>query len=114
SLDWVKKLHGSANGLSFLICENLDNWPLDAHDRCLHFPFGRARDEIACRCTIVARVEALPAIQQGGTLGLVRQSRNSLPTFSRAWRAAKGKAGIKKYRMAECVISRLCRLHGDR
>src|SRR5882724_5636441 len=98
----------------FSIGENLDDWPLDAHHRCLHLPLGRARGEIACRCTIVARVEALPTIQQGVIRGLVRQSRNSLPTFSRAWRAAKGKVGIKKYRMAECVISRLCRLHGNR
>src|SRR5439155_23006718 len=98
----------------FSIGENLDNWPLDAQHRSLHFPLGRAPGEIACRCTIVARVEALPTIQQGGTRGLVRQSRNSLRTFSRAWRAAKGKAGIKKYRMAECVISWVRPLHGDR
>src|SRR5439155_24201535 len=94
----------------FSIGENLDNWPLDAHHRCLHFPLGRARGEIACRSTIVARVQALPTIQQGGTRGLVRQSRNSLPTFTRAWRAAKDKAGSKKYPMAKCDISRVRRI----
>src|SRR5438445_12617526 len=93
---------------------DLDDWPLNAQHRGLHFVAGRKRNQVTGRCAIFAGVEAVSAVQQASTGGIAERPRDSLRTFSRTGRTAKSKAGLAQSCVAQCVIPRLCRLHGDR
>src|SRR4029077_502602 len=93
---------------------DLDDWPLNAQHRHLHFVAGRERNQVAGGCAIVAGVEAVSAVQQGSTGGITERARDSLRTFSRIGRKTKSEAGLAQYSVAQCFISRVRRLHGDR
>ena len=53
-----------------------------------------------------------PHIRPAGAAGVPAGGGRRLSLVARAWRPAPGAAGLRQYRLAQCILSRLCRLHG--
>src|SRR4029077_14180329 len=102
------RLFSNAPELLFILCHaNLDDRPLDTQDCQVNFIAGRAWNQAAGRCAILAGIEALSAVQQGSTVRIIERTRDSLRTFPGAGRKAKAEGRLAQHGVAQRFISRL-------
>src|SRR5207247_6289769 len=85
----------------------------DTRHRRIHFVAERKRNQVTGRCAIMAGVKALSAVRQGGTGGIPESAWNTLRTFPGAGRETKTEARLTQHRLAQRLIPRLRRSHGD-
>ena len=91
----------------------VDDWAFHTDAGTVHQPASGTCGDLRGRCANGATFPAQPAIQQGSTATLLKESRFAIRSHARPWRTAPRQARFSQCWMAKCLLSRLRGLHAN-
>ena len=90
-----------------------DNWTFHTHMERLPRDSAGAPRQARHRCTHHPKIQTQSSVQPGNPVDKAAVCEDRLCAFAKAWGFAPCAARFAEHGMAQCIISRLCRLYAD-